>query len=342
MFADFSTTLILVIFFGAGVLVTVLGIRMTDLADRIADRTGLGEAVVGGVLLGAATSMSGTAVSLSAAIGGQASLAFSNGVGGIAAQTAFLALADLIYRKANLEHASAELANVFQGALLLLLLSMPAVAYSLPEFAIWGIHPISLAMLIVYGAGVYVTHRVREDPMWTPVDTEKTQVDSPDEPQEGGVAFTLVATFVGLMVVLAFAGYTIAQAGSEMSQRFGLSQTIVGALMTAVMTSLPELVTTIAAVRRGAFQLAVGGIIGGNTFDTLFVSLSDFGYTEGSVYHAIEVGDLFWLSVGLVMTAILLMGLIARERVGPLSIGTESLLMLLVYGGAVGAQVWIG
>ena len=86
---------------------------MTDLADRIADRTGWGEALIGGVLLGAATSFSGTIVSLSSALDGRASLAFSNGVGGIAAQTAFLAIADLLYRRANLEHAAAELANVF-------------------------------------------------------------------------------------------------------------------------------------------------------------------------------------------------------------------------------------
>ena len=57
----------------------------------VADRTGLGEAVVGGVLLGAATSFSGTIVSLTAALDGRASLAFSNGIGGIAAQTAFKA-----------------------------------------------------------------------------------------------------------------------------------------------------------------------------------------------------------------------------------------------------------
>jgi cation:H+ antiporter len=43
-----------------------------------------------------------------------------------------------------------------------------------------------------------------------------------------------------------------------------------------------ELVTTIAAVRRGALQLAVGGIIGGNTFDTLFLTAADVSYREGS------------------------------------------------------------
>ena len=70
----------------------VASIRMTGLADVIADRAQWGEALVGGLVLGAATSLSGLTVSVSAAWSGDASLAFSNGVGGIAAQTVFLAL----------------------------------------------------------------------------------------------------------------------------------------------------------------------------------------------------------------------------------------------------------
>jgi len=98
---------------------------------------------------------------------------------------------------------------------------------------------------------------------------------------------------------------------------------------------MPELVTTLVAVRRGALQLAVGGIIGGNTFDTLFLVLSDVAYREGSLYHAVAPEDLFWLATGLLMTAILLAGLILRQRQGPARIGVESVAIMAVYGCAV-------
>ena len=49
----------------------------------------------------------------------------SNAVGGIAAQTAFLAIADILYRRANLEHAAASLTNLTQSGTLILLLSIP-------------------------------------------------------------------------------------------------------------------------------------------------------------------------------------------------------------------------
>lgn len=339
MLNDLSIILLVLLGTGAAVVILFVGLHMTELADRIADRTGLGEAMVGGVLLGAATSFSGTIVSLTAALDGRASLAFSNGVGGIAAQTAFLAIADIIYRRANLEHAAAELANIFQCGVLLVLLAVPVTAFATPEIAVWGVHPASFLIVLIYGYSVVTTARLREAPMWRPVDTDETRAD---EPKEGDTpdkpARWLLLRFLLFMLLLGLAGWVISQVGAQVVDRFQLSASLVGALMTAVITSLPELVTTIAAVRRGALQLAVGGIIGGNTFDTLFLTISDLGYRDGSIYHAVGSDDLFWLAIGMLMTGILLLGLIYREKRGPGSIGRESLALLCIYAGAIAVQ----
>ncbi|SOE17145.1 cation:H+ antiporter [Hoeflea halophila] len=337
MFASLSTSVLFALGGLAGLVILVSGYRMTGLSDQIADRTGLGEALVGAALLGAATSMSGTVVSLTSALDGRASLAFSNGIGGIAAQTAFLAVADMIYRRANLEHAAADLANVFQAGLLLLLLTVPLMAFTAPEIAVWGIHPASIALFIIYVLGMRATARLREEPMWHPVTTPDTRADRPEDDREAEKsAYSLVLPFLALLVLMALAGWSVARIAAEISDRLELSDTVVGATMTAVLTSLPELVTTLVAVRRGALQLAVGGIIGGNTFDTLFLTLSDIGYRDGSLYHAITADDLFWLTVAMLMTAILSLGLIYRERRG---IGWESTGLLVVYIGALGLQV---
>jgi len=310
----------------------VASLRLTRLADIVADRTQLGEAMVGATVLGAATSLSGMVVSFTAASSGDATLAFSNSVGGIAAQTLFLALADLIYRRANLEHAAADTGNLFQSALLLTLLSLPLIAYSGPEITIFGIHPVSFILIFGYIAGVRLAAQVKEAPMWRAVQTEETRTDAPEDPDERDRSpkGPLMA-FLLLMLVLGCAGWVIAQAATGLIQRFSLSSSVMGALLTAVITSLPELVTTLAAVRRGALQLAIGGIIGGNTFDTLFLSVADMGYRDGSLYHAIGSGDMLWLSVGMLLSGILLIGLIVRQREGPGRIGVESVLMILTY-----------
>ncbi|KAA9009265.1 sodium:calcium antiporter [Histidinibacterium aquaticum] len=342
MFSALPLTAIFAIFAVAAVVIGVLGVRMTGIADRIADLTGLGEAVIGGVLLGAATSLSGTVVSVTGALDGRASLAFSNGIGGIAAQTAFLAIADIVYRRANIEHAAADVTNLFQAALLMVLLALPLTAWSAPEVTFWAVHPVSLLMVIAYVAGVMATRRASESPMWRPVRTRQTREDEPDEQPERRNAVRVFGTFLVLALILGVAGWVVARTAVEIVTRLGLSETIVGALMTAVVTSLPELVTTLAAVRRGAMQLAMGGIIGGNTFDTLFLSVSDVAYRDGSIFHAIGKPDFLWLTVGMLMTGVLLMGLILRERQGPFRIGTESLLILLIYGGAIAVQIVVG
>ncbi|WGH77191.1 sodium:calcium antiporter [Jannaschia ovalis] len=339
MFAALATPLLIGAFAAAGLVVLVVSTRMTRLADIIADRTGMGEALAGGILLGAATSLSGLTVSATAAWNGDASLAVSNGLGGIAAQTLFLAVADLSFRKANLEHAAAEPANLFQAALLMILLTLPVLAFAMPAWDIWGVHPVSILMAAAYLYGARLSRAVRETPMWAPVDTPETRHDEPEDAAEAHRdARGPALAFAGLAVMLALSGWVISATASVAVGRFGLSSSLVGALATAVVTSLPELVTTVAAVRRGALQLAVGGIIGGNTFDTMFLVVSDGFYREGSIFAAMQPADLFWLATGLVMTAVLMAGLIRRQKQGPGGIGAETILLIALYAGAVGVQ----
>ena len=118
----------------AAVVIVAAGIPLVRRADQIADQTGMGEAFTGGLLLGATTSLPGTVLSITTAAFGHTELAISNAVGGIAAQTAFLDLADVAYRWANLEHAAASSTNMLQATLLMVLLAIPLVAMSTPEF----------------------------------------------------------------------------------------------------------------------------------------------------------------------------------------------------------------
>jgi cation:H+ antiporter len=84
--------------------------------------------------------------------------------------------------------------------------------------------------------------------------------------------------FAGVAVCVGLAGLALAETAVELSRKTGPSQTTIGAVFTAITTSLPELVTSIAAVRQGALTLAVGGIIGGNAFDVLFLAFADIAY----------------------------------------------------------------
>ena len=92
----------------------------------------MGEVVAGAVFVGAATSLPGAITSVTTAAAISAELAVGNALGGLTAQTAFIAVADLAYRRANLEHAAASITGLAQGVLLVVLLvvllSIPLIA----------------------------------------------------------------------------------------------------------------------------------------------------------------------------------------------------------------------
>lgn len=126
----------IVVFSVCALVIAIAGTRITRVVDQLADRTGLGEATAGAVLLGAATSLSGSVLSVTAAYRGHPELAVSNALGGIAVQTFFLAIADMVYRRANLEHAAAASApNMMQNGLLIGLLALLLLAPTLPSLS---------------------------------------------------------------------------------------------------------------------------------------------------------------------------------------------------------------
>jgi len=326
----------LVQFAVGAVVIGVAGTRLATVADAVADRTGLGEAVTGALLLGAVTSMPGLLASATAAWNGLPEMAVSNAVGGIAAQTLFLVVADFVHKRANLEHAAASPTNLFQGSLLIALLAFPWMAANLDVFESWPLHPVSGLMLLLYLGGQRAAAGIRREPMWRPRQTSATEEDQPDGDHQRRSLRLLLLSFVGLGLLTAAAGWAVGRAGVELVAEFGWRESVVGGLMTALASSMPELVTTIAAVRVGAYTLAVSGIVGGNAFDTLFVAASDAFYLEGSIYHAISQRQQFLLGMAVLMTAVLLSGLIRRERSGPANVGNEGILLILCYA----AMVW--
>ena len=324
-----SVTLFL---FAAG-LIGVFGIRMTHLARELAAATGLGEAFVGAVFIGATTSLSGITASATAAWHGEAGLAVSNSLGGIAAQTLFLVLADLLYRKANLEFAAASVENMMMSAQLMILLCLLFIAFNLPVAGAFAIHPISVLLVLTYLFTLKLLVDTHEKPMWLPRMTQGTVRESK---RRGGKRSTQSTTrlflhFAVCAGAVGIAGWLIASSGMAIAEKTGMSAGIMGGIFIAVATSLPELVVALTAIRLGALTLAVGDVVGGNAFDTLFVAVSDFFYRPGPIYAAIGETEVIWLGSAMLMNAVLLMGLMYRERKGIANIGMESALILVIY-----------
>jgi len=197
---------------------------MTKIARDLAQSTGMGEALMGALFIGASTSLSGITTSITAASSGYAELAVSNGLGGIAAQTAFLALADIAYRRANLEHAAASAENLFMSAFLLTLLSIHTLAFSIPSLSFFSIHPASVILVIVYIFGIRLLAKTHNAPMWLPKKTKDTSSEEEELPHYRKRHIGILwFRFIAYAAVVSLAGWSLAQLAIPFGVKTGLS-----------------------------------------------------------------------------------------------------------------------
>lgn len=311
------------------------GVRLTRIADELADRTGLGDAVGGALLLGAVTSLPGIITTATGALEGDAGFALANPIGGVAIQTVWLAIADLVYRRANLEHAAASLQNVMQSLILVALLAIPVMAYATPDLRLGWIHPLTLLIPALYAYGLVLLRRMHDHPMWLPTHTSAT-VEDADPAGSDSSTRRLWGMLAALGLVVGAAGWVIGQAGLGVVAATGLPSGLVGFTLTTAVTSLPELVVLVTAVRMGALTLGVGNIIGGNVFDTLMIAVADVAYLDGPVYRDAGPVSLVLLGGTVLLTTVLTAGLVMRDRKG---IGFEGIVLPVVYLGTIALAV---
>lgn len=336
-----SLNLSMVSFALSALVIVIAGSQLARLADELADRTGMGEALFGVLLLAGVTSLPDFAATLSAAIDLRPDLAMSNVMGSMAVNLLFLGIADIFYRKANLEHAAASSVNLMLAGLLIVLLTLPLIAIVTPNVTTWRIHPITPVIVMAYLFGLHLVLKAQAKPMWFPRLTRQTVADTPSQKYHGSLPAAWMR-FALLAMITGIAGWVLMEAAKVIADQTGLSDTLVGGLFTALATSTPELVTTIAAIRYGALTLGVSNIFGTNCFNMLVVAAADIGYPNGSIYHDMAPVQMTWGLIGILMTAILLLGLVRRETYGIGRIGFESTLILGVYATAISIVVMTG
>lgn len=216
-------------------------------AVSVARRAGLSPLVIGLTLVGFGTSAPELMTSLVAALDGLPGIALGNVVGSNIANV-FLILG-----------AAALIAPVAAGAMLgrdgyvMVAATGLTIAFILTGTVGFWAGLVSVAALAVYL--VYTLYAGGDMDL---------DVDNPPDPLWQGFAFFLV----GLVGVVLGANWLV-EGASNIARVLGVSEAVIGLTIVAVGTSLPELVTSVMAARKGHGEIALGNVIGSNIFNVL-------------------------------------------------------------------------
>lgn len=259
-------------FLASAAVIVIAGSALTRYADALADLTGLGRLLIGSVLLAAVTSLPELAVDISAVRMGANDLAVGDLMGSSVINLMILGILDLCHRSPQKMLSRVSAAHALPGVLSIGLTAIACGAIALgsrfPLATIAGIGPGPLLIAVVYTLGmrlVYLDQRTASHP---------TVGGKHDVPIPAGQKMTLARAVTGFVVAgvaILAAGPFLASSADQLAAHSGLGRTFVGSVFVALCTSLPELVTSIAAVRLGAFELAVGNIFGSNAFNMVIL-----------------------------------------------------------------------
>jgi len=336
------------IFATGAVIIWFAGSRIARYADQISRQTGLGSAFVGLLLLALATEMPEVATTITAAITGNAPLAVNNLFGGVVTQTMMLAVADVFLARNALTFFTPNPALMLQGEMLIFLLGLAASLMLIGEYLVFmqvGLWP--LVLLLFYISTLYLVHRYEKHGQnWQATNVPDFVIDAGNENQREGTTGPqnsqdavdetpslqkTILRFAGVSLIILVAGFFLVRAADALAVQTGLGANFIGASLLAVSTSLPELSTTIAAVRLGNHGLAVSNIFGSNAIMIALLFFTDLFYREGPIFNTFQASALFAALMGIVVTAVYLVGLTERLNRTVLRMGIDSFAVLILY-----------
>lgn len=309
------------------------GVALARAADAIAEVTGLGRLLVGSIALAAATSLPELSVDIAAVRAGHTDLAAGDLLGSSLMNLLILAGIDLCRRNGrkmlSREAASHALPATLGIALTALAGCAILAADRLPGAELLRISGWSWAILVAYLLGarmLFIDQRI----------SARIAAETAEEvATPAGPLWRSLALFATAASVLVVAGPRLAEVAGSVADRTGLGGTFVGTTLVAVTTSLPELVASLAAVRMGAPDLAIGNALGSNAFNMILFVPLDAAHS-GPLFQAVSPTHAVTAFAVVIATSIAVLGQLYHvERRLPL-IEPDALLVILVIMGALG------
>jgi cation:H+ antiporter len=303
--------LAIALFAACALLLAVAGWKLIEAVDIIAERTGIGRAFMGMILVATVTSLPELSTSVSAvAIADAPDLAVGNVVGACVVNLMLFAVADVASPK-TIFYGRLSRTHNLTAAFSLILLGLLALALLAPTTARLavghvGLYSIGLALLYFVGARLLYLIDLRSTPDAEPM----------AQTREMTLRSALLRCAAASLVVIG-AGAALAMSANAIAEAAGLTDSLVGVLFLGAATTTPELVTILVAMRLKAFDLAAGNLLGSNLFNMVVLVIDDIAYVDGPLFASASPDLAAPVVIAMVMTAVIVGALNYVRRADP-------------------------
>lgn len=351
-----SVWLNLALFAVAAAAIWLAGGRLERYADAIAEKTGLGRAFLGLLLLAVATSLPEISSVVTASLVGNTALAVHNLLGAVVINAVVLAIADMALGRGALTYQSPSFALLMQGIGLLLVLTVALMGMTLGgqlaahsttvavnlSVGLW-----SLLLLAAYLIMLYLTYRAHAHPRWQPVVSDRrdgVHRADPDPSRDDmhNQSLKRLGVYFGIgSVVVLLAGSTVARVGDALASQTGLGGSFIGFTLVSLATCLPELSITVPAVRGGNTEMAFGNVFGSSAFNVMLLLLVALLSGGAELFANIPASAQFASALGIFLTCLYIWGLLERQNRTVLRMGWDSAAVLVFASVGFAVVFWV-
>jgi len=309
--------------------ITVAGLKLSRYGDAIADKTGLGGTWIGVILLATVTSLPELVTGItSVTVANAPDIAVGDIMGSCVFNLSIIVILDFLHRKESV-YSRASQGHILSAAFGIMLIGFTGFNILLStqggNFEIGHVGLYSPFIMFFYLIMMRTVYRYES------AQIEKFTVAEEDQYPNLSKRQAIIRYFIaaGFVVV---AGSFLPFIGKQIAEHMDWYESFVGTLFIAFATSLPEIVVTVAALRVGAIDMAIGNLFGSNLFNILIIGIDDIFYTQGSLLKAVSPTHAVSALSAIMMTGVAIAGLFYHPRTRVLKmVGWASIILFCVY-----------
>lgn len=304
------------------------GAKLSKYGDIIAEKTGLGRAWIGLVLMASVTSLPELVTGISSVtFAGVPDIAVGDVLGSCVFNMLIIAVLDALYRIMPIS-SKAHQGNILSAAFGILLLGMVTISIFLGRTVppLGWIGPYSLMFILIYLIAIRLIYSYEKRQIATLLKEKAFELKYNHIQTK-----TAVTNYILNAFIVVIAATFLPKIGEGIAATTGLGQTFVGNIFIAFSTSLPEVVVSISAVRMDAIDLAIGNLFGSNIFNIFILAIDDLFFIPGPILSFANENHIISALSAIMMTGIAIIGLTYRSMKKPLLLAWDAIGIVIIY-----------